>query len=171
MKIETLYPLKNKNNKLLIYIIIGIIILIIVGIVLFLVFRNNKVEEQPTTEPQEEKEKITSLKLFYTCNMETFHKDGYTVDNIYEFTVDNDVVTNGIRKQTYKFETISDYTNLVLEENEHFKPSEKSEDINTLTKSYTFASYIPMETANATNIEEYINYLKTINYVCEIDET
>ena len=142
------------------------IILILVGIILVNLpskkENSNNQEEENKNGNNNISEKIESK--YYTCNKKQLKKEKYTIDYIYEFNFVDGELSYGVNKFVYTFNNIDDYNSFEIKQDDKFNPNQVENDDQSLTKTYAFNYAYPQKSAKT--VEEYIDSLKDLDYIC-----
>src|SRR5574344_1778596 len=169
--------INKKRINIPVIIILVIIILILIVVPLYLAINNSNkntdntnVNEDNTTSEDDNKETSDEVVIIkyedYDCINAPVEKDDYSITNTYHLSFKNDELIDSKIIEKYIFKTSDSYNNFKFEDNIH--PNETKEDIDTLTKEYTYNYYIPMSYYNVTTKQEYLDYLQNNSYTCSI---
>src|SRR5574344_1502769 len=166
---------KRINIPIIIILVITILILIVVP--LYLAINNSNknadntnVNENNTTSEDDNKETSDDDVVLikhqnYDCVRAQIEKDEYYFVAIFHLFFKNDELMDGTTTKKYIFKTLDAYNNFAVP-SDNMAPSETKEDVDTLTKEYTYSYYVPMKYYNATTKQEYLDYLQSNTFVC-----
>lgn len=185
-EIETLYPVKKKNNKVPFLILIVIIIGLVVGFSLKTnIFKEKKqnqpakTEEKNTTDnteenKNEENKEGQTIEIIknnsYKCTKPQLKRDDYTLDYEYYFLFENNTLISGYTNYIYKFNTLEAFNAFKLPTPPNTELKEEKNDPTNLVRVINLNSYYPQEETGDNAINAYIKMLENRDYTCEISK-
>lgn len=163
-----------KENKLIIGIFIAIFIVVIFDVVLII---SSKKKNEISKEPEIEAKEVTYADKYFCIKQEqtsTMTNGGqFKFIEQYEFMVINNEVNNGNYKDTISLENEENYkyfiNNYIDENNTYFTIEHNEENYKVIY--YKNMIFNAEEKQDLTFSEEYLDYLKKQNFICEKIET
>lgn len=183
-EIETLYPVKKKNNKVLFLILVIVIIGIVAGFALKANLSKEDSKEKTKTEEKtnnnndgenkdnenKEGETISEIKNYsYKCVKPQLKSDNYTLDYEYYFLFENDTLASGYTNYIYKFNSLEAFNAFKLPNPPNTELKEERNDPANLMRIINLNSYYPQEENGDKTLASYIKMLESKDYTCEIN--